>query len=99
MFFCFSLDYFVLVLFAYVVLGLVSFLQEKNISKVTYFVSNGTQKLNPINTVNHFLVECTNLQDIREKYFTVGFVNDLSESVNNHTVTNFVKVTDFYHQL
>jgi len=46
-FFCYSLDHFVLVLFAFVVLGLFYSVQNQeigweNISKMTYFVSIGT---------------------------------------------------------
>ena len=45
--FCFCLDYFVLELFAFVVLGLVSLvyakrLAGKNVSEVTCFVSSGS---------------------------------------------------------
>ena len=49
-------------------------------------------------TVKHILVECANLRDIREKYFTVSSVADLIKSVDN-TVINFIKETHFYHQL
>ena len=41
-FFCFSSDYFVLVLFAFVVLDLVS---SKNVSKMTCFASSETKTL------------------------------------------------------
>jgi len=50
-------------------------------------------------TVKHILVECANLRDIREKYFMVPSVTDLLKSTDNHTVINFIKETDFYHQL
>ena len=42
---CFSLDYFVFVLFAFVVLGLISYYAKMmawwNVSEMTYFVSSG----------------------------------------------------------
>ena len=50
-------------------------------------------------TVQHILVECHNLHDIREKYFTVSSVTVLFKSIDDHTITNFIKETDFYHQL
>jgi len=50
-------------------------------------------------TVKHILVECRNLHDIREKYFTVSSVTDLFTSIDNHTIINFVKETNSYHQL
>ena len=34
-------------------------------------------------TVKHILVECTNLREIREKYFTVSSVTDLFKSIDN----------------
>jgi len=46
-------------------------------------------------TTKHILVECTNLWDIREKYFTVSSVTDLFTSIDNHTVINFIKENRF----
>ena len=50
-------------------------------------------------TVKHILVECANLRDIREKYFTASSLADLFNRVDNHTVSDFIKETHFYHQL
>ena len=50
-------------------------------------------------TVKHILVECANLRDIREKYFTVSSLADLFNRFDNHTVIDFIKETHFYHQL
>jgi len=50
-------------------------------------------------TVKHILVECANLRDIREKYFTVSSLADLFNRVDSHTVIDFIKETHFYHQL
>jgi len=46
-------------------------------------------------TVKHILVECANLQDIREKYFMVFSVADLFKRVDNPTVIDFIKETHF----
>ena len=50
-------------------------------------------------TVKHILVECRNLHNIPEKYFTVSSVTDLFKSVDNHTIIHFIKETHFYHQV
>jgi len=50
-------------------------------------------------TVKHILVECANLRDIREKYFTVSSLTDLFDRLDNHSVIDFIKETHFYHQL
>jgi len=37
--------------------------------------------------------------EIREKYFTVSSLADLFNRVDSHTVIDFIKKTNFYHQL
>ena len=49
--------------------------------------------------MKHILEECTELQDIREKYFMAYYVKELSESDENHTIIDFIKETYFYHRL
>jgi len=49
--------------------------------------------------VKHILMECANLRDIHAKYFTLLSVRELFESIDNHTVIDFIKETHFYHQL
>ena len=46
-------------------------------------------------TVKHILVECANLQDIREKYFIVSSLADLFTRVDNHTVIGFCQGNPF----
>ena len=61
----------------------------------TYCVVMTPQPVNLVEFHLHILVECANLRDIREKYFTVSSVADLFKSTDNHTVINFIKETHF----
>jgi len=62
------------------------------------FITVETKNVNCV-TVKHILVECANLRDIHEKYFTVSSLADLFDRVDNHSVIDFIKETHFYHQL
>jgi len=46
-------------------------------------------------TVKHILLECYNLQNIREKYFTCSSLEELFEIVDATTITDFIKETKF----
>ena len=48
-------------------------------------------------TVKHILVECPNLQNTRNKYFSVSCLRDLFESVDSRVIIDFIKDTNFYH--
>ena len=43
----------------------------------------------------HILVECANLRDIRDEYFTMSSVTDLFKTIDNLAVINFTKETYF----
>jgi len=45
-------------------------------------------------TVKH-IVECSNLQNVRNKYYSVSSLRDLSVSVDNHNIIDFIKETHF----
>jgi len=40
-------------------------------------------------------MHCVDLQDISEKYFMVCFVKELFESVDDHSIIDFIKQTSF----
>jgi len=47
-------------------------------------------------TVKHILLDCCNLQNIREKYFKCSLLKELFESVDATTIMDFIKGASFY---
>ena len=50
-------------------------------------------------TVKHILVECVDLNDVRNKRFVASSIKDLSDSIEAHKIIDFIKETHFYKQL
>ena len=51
-------------------------------------------------TVKHVLLNFSNLrQKTREKYYAVSSLRELLESIDNHTVIDFIKEIHFYCKL
>jgi len=47
-------------------------------------------------TVNHILLECSNLNTIRQRFFRVSSLKDLFDNIDDHEIIDFIKETHFY---
>jgi len=50
-------------------------------------------------TVKHILVECVDLDDVRNKHFVASSIKDLFDSIEAHKIIDFNQETGFYKQL
>jgi len=48
--------------------------------------------------LEHILLDCANLHEVRQKYFTALSLQDILDNANNKTNTDFIKDSHFYHQ-
>jgi len=53
----------------------------------------------PHSRLEHILLDCPALRDVRLKYFTAPSLKDIFESVDNQIIIDFIKDAHFYHQL
>jgi len=47
----------------------------------------------------HILVECVDLNDVRNKHFVAASIKDLFDNTEAHKIIGFIKETRFYKQL
>jgi len=45
------------------------------------------------------LVECVDLNDVRNKHFVASSIKDLFDNIEAHKIIDFIKETRFYQQL
>ena len=50
-------------------------------------------------TVKHILVECVDLNEVRNKHFVASSIKDLFDNIVAHKIIDFIKITRFYKQL
>jgi len=50
-------------------------------------------------TVVHMLLECPHYSIVRQRYFSVTILRDLFETVNTHTILDFIKEIGFYNRI
>jgi len=49
--------------------------------------------------VKHILVECVDLNNVRNKHFVASSIKDLSDNIEAHKNIDFSKETHFYKKL
>ena len=50
-------------------------------------------------TVKHILVDCVDLNDVRNKHFVASSIKDVFDNVEAQKIVDFIKETRFYKQL
>ena len=50
-------------------------------------------------TVKHFMIECVDLADTRDKFYNVVSLKDLFEQINVNTILEFLKEVGLYHKV
>jgi len=50
-------------------------------------------------TVKHILIECVDLNDVRNKHFVASSIKDVFDNVEAQKIVYFIKETCFYKQL
>jgi len=48
--------------------------------------------------VKHILVECVDLNDVRNKHFVSSSIKDVFDNINAQKIIDFIKETRFYKQ-
>jgi len=46
-------------------------------------------------TVKHILIECFDLNDVRNKHFVASFIKDVLDNVEAQIIVDFIKETSF----
>jgi len=49
--------------------------------------------------VKHILVECVDVNDVRNKHFVASSIKDVFDNVEAQKIIDFIKETRFYKQL
>jgi len=49
--------------------------------------------------VKHILVDCVDLNDVRNKHFVASSIKDVFDNVEAQKIVDFIKETRFYKQL